>query len=301
MTSDFLDTNGEFINAHGGGMLWHEGTYYWYGECRPAGPSTLNAQIGISCYASTDLVQWENHGAVLRVSDEPGHDLEAGCKIERPKATFCEQTGKFVLWWHHDLKGLGHLGALAGVATADTPTGPFEFIRTFRPSNLMFRDCTLFKDDDGTAYLVFATDDNANLAIAELDSTYLEPTAKTIKCFPGRYMEAPCVFKRNGLYYLIASDCSSWLPNEARSAVAPSLFGPWHELGNPCLGEDAEITFGAQSTYVQPIVGQEDAYLFMADRWRPDALEQSTYLWLPLEFRKTVPHWPDRPFLRQKP
>ena len=26
------DTEGNPINAHGGGILYHEGTYYWYGE-----------------------------------------------------------------------------------------------------------------------------------------------------------------------------------------------------------------------------------------------------------------------------
>lgn len=28
----WLDTDGNPINAHGGGILYHEGTYYWYGE-----------------------------------------------------------------------------------------------------------------------------------------------------------------------------------------------------------------------------------------------------------------------------
>ena len=28
----WTDTAGKPINAHGGGMLFHDGTYYWYGE-----------------------------------------------------------------------------------------------------------------------------------------------------------------------------------------------------------------------------------------------------------------------------
>ena len=31
---EWLDTNNEKINAHGGGILYHEGIYYWYGECK---------------------------------------------------------------------------------------------------------------------------------------------------------------------------------------------------------------------------------------------------------------------------
>ena len=33
------DTDGNPINAHGGGILYHEGTYYWYGEFK--GDSTI--------------------------------------------------------------------------------------------------------------------------------------------------------------------------------------------------------------------------------------------------------------------
>ena len=39
------DNNGVYINAHGGGILFHEGKYYWFGEHKTAGRrgnSTLN-------------------------------------------------------------------------------------------------------------------------------------------------------------------------------------------------------------------------------------------------------------------
>ncbi len=31
---EWLDTNNEKINAHGGGILYHEGIYYWYGNVK---------------------------------------------------------------------------------------------------------------------------------------------------------------------------------------------------------------------------------------------------------------------------
>ena len=49
------------------------------------------------------------------------------------------------------------------------------------------------------------------------------PCPGQLRHFQGRYMEAPRIFKREGLYYLIASDCTGLHPNEARSAVAPDL------------------------------------------------------------------------------
>jgi hypothetical protein len=296
--SPTLDTDGRPINAHGGGFLHHAGLTYWYGECRPPGPSSQNATIGFSCYSSPDLVAWKNEGVVLGVvRDDDSHPLASGCKMERPKVAHCARTGKFVLWWHHDLKGWGHAGALAGVAVADSPTGPFTFLRAFKPNWWMFRDCTLFVDDDASAWLVYASDDNANLVIHRLSDDYLEPTAVAHRVFIGRYMEAPCVFKHEGNYYLVASDCTGWHPNEARSAVAPTLAGPWRELGNPCLGPGAEITFGAQSTYVLPVPGRAGEFIFMADRWVPERMEASDYLWLPITFRRTVPFFPPRPFI----
>lgn len=292
----WLDNNREVLNAHGAGILCHEGRFFLYGECRPAGPSTLNARLGISVYSSSDLLLWKNEGLALSVREEAGHPLEAGCKMERPKVIFNPLTGKFVLWWHHDIKGWGHNGALAGVAVADRPEGPFEFLKVFKPGGCMFRDCTLFQDTDGCGYAVFATDDNANLAIARLSGDYLDTTRIIHRVFPGRYMEAPCLFKRGETYYLIASGCSGWHPNEARSAWAPTVFGPWSEMGNPCLGEGAEITFGAQPTFV--LQRPQGGYIFMADQWKPDQLEDSRYVWLPMEFRQTVPFDPPRPFVR---
>jgi hypothetical protein len=97
-------------------------------------------------------------------------------------------------------------------------------------------------------------------------------------------MEAPAVFMHAGKYYFIGSGCTGWAPNPARSAVADSIWGPWKELGNPCIGKNAEKTFFSQSTYVLPVEGKKDAFIFMADRWNSRNLEDSRYVWLPLFF-----------------
>ncbi len=105
-------------------------------------------------------------------------------------------------------------------------------------------------------------------------------------------MEAPAVFKRKGKYFLIASDCTGWDPNAARLAWAPSMLGPWEELGNPCVGEGAELTFKSQSTYVLQIQGKKDAFIYMGDRWNPDNAIDGRYIWLPLQFNEK-----DHPYL----
>ena len=65
------DTDGNPINAHGGGLLYHEGTYYWYGEYKKGGtilPEWATWECyrtdvtGVSCYSSKDLLNWKFEG-----------------------------------------------------------------------------------------------------------------------------------------------------------------------------------------------------------------------------------------------
>ena len=54
------------------------------------------------------------------------------------------------------------------------------------------------------------------------------------------------------------------------------------ELGNPCKGPDAELTFLGQSTCVLPVQGKKDTLIFMADRWNPKNAIDGRYVWLPI-------------------
>lgn len=129
----------------------------------------------------------------------------------------------------------------------------------------MARDMNLFVDDDGTAYHIYASEENSTLHISKLTPDYLSCSGEYIRAFTGRYMEAPAMFKHDGKYYLIASDCTGWAPNAARSATADSILGEWSELGNPCEGEGADLTFHSQSTYILPMPGRAGEFIFMAD------------------------------------
>jgi hypothetical protein len=294
----WYDTNGEPINAHGGGLLFHQGTYYWYGEFKIAGPEGNKAQFGVSCYSSTDLLTWTNEGIVLPVQDDPTHDLARGCVLERPKVLYNRLTDKFVMWFHLELLGQGYNSARVGVTSGESPTGPFTFQESFRPDGEMARDLTLFADPDdpdGAAYLFCASDDNKTLHIARLRDDYLQTSGQYARVFTGRYMEAPAVCKHEGRYWFIGSGCTGWAPNAARSARAETPFGPWEELGNPCVGPDADTTFGAQSTFILPVAGQPGTFLFCADRWTPENPIDGRYVWLPLEFTAEGPRvrWRD--------
>jgi hypothetical protein len=130
----WLDENQEQINAHGGGILFHEGSYYWVGEYKGVGKTGNKALVGVSIYSSKNLVTWKNEGIALTVVDSMGHDIEKGCILERPKIIFNEKTKKFVMWFHLELKDQGYTAARTGVAVSDNITGPYQFLRSYRPN-----------------------------------------------------------------------------------------------------------------------------------------------------------------------
>lgn len=337
------DNQGVHVNAHGGGILYHDGTYYWYGENKS--DSTSSAMVGIMCYSSTNLTDWNNEGAVLPVvMNDSTSDIVQGCVMERPKVIYNEKTKKFVMWFHLELKGKGYAAARSAVAVSDSPTGPFKYIRSERinPEVLPFdmnetqramldtldaekykewwtpmwyeaihkglfvkrdlrggqmaRDMQLFVDEDGKAYHIYSSEDNLTLQIAELSDDYLTHTGKYVRMAPAGHNEAPAIFKKSdGTYWMITSGCTGWDPNEARMFSAPSIWGPWTQHPNPCRGKKSEITFGGQSTYVLPVPGKKDAFIFMADIWRPKHPSDARYIWLPIQFENGVPYieWMD--------
>ena len=128
------DTEGNNINAHGGGIIFNKGTYYWFGESRLPRSEKDRTKYGVGCYSSRDLVNWKNEGLALRVINDTSSLLQPGCVIERPKVIYNKKTHKFVMWFHHELKGQGYRAALTGVAVSDNVTGPYKYIRSLRPN-----------------------------------------------------------------------------------------------------------------------------------------------------------------------
>ena len=157
------------------------------------------------------------------------------------------------------------------------------------------RDMTLFVDDDGKAYHICSSESNSVIHIAELTDDFLDFSGKYVRAFIGDRMEAPAVFKKDGLYYFMGSECTGWRPNPAHSAVAPSIWGPWTQLGNPCVDADKETTYHSQSTFILPVAGKKDAFIYMGDRWKPENAIDGRYVWLPVEFEdgRFILRWRD--------
>jgi hypothetical protein len=283
----WADTAGNPIQAHGGGVLFVDGYYYFFGENRNADGSFF----AVSAYRSQDLVRWEFVSHVLRESSATELDP---ANIERPKVVYNASTKQYVMWMHWE-NGVNYGEARAAVATSSSATGAYTYRGSLRPlagsgvtdhgkPGYMSRDCTLFVDDDGKGYFVSAANENYDLNIYELAPDYLSIARLAAAPFKGGHREAPALFKRNGVYFLLTSGATGWSPNQAQYATSKSIASGWSAMTN--VG-DAN-TFYSQSTFVLPIQGSAGtAYLYMGDRWAgawSGPVNDSSYVWQAITF-----------------
>ncbi|MBF8193473.1 family 43 glycosylhydrolase [Nonomuraea sp. K274] len=238
----FTDTSGNPLHAHGGGVLKAGAYYYWFGENRNS-DGTFRY---VSAYRSTDLRNWEFRNHVLTQSSAA--ELQVA-NIERPRVIYNAATGRFVMWMHKE-NGRDYGEARAAVAVSDTVDGDYTYLRSFRPLGHMSRDITAFVDTDGAGYMISAADENYDLHIYRLTADYTDVTTLA-RMWDGDHREAPAMFKRDGVYFLLTSGATGWQPNQARYATATSITGPWS--GWQDAGDS--LTFGSQPAYVLPVQG----------------------------------------------
>ena len=274
--TQFTDTSGNGVHAHGGGVLQVGSYYYWFGENR----NTDDTFKAVSVYRSTDLKTWEHRADVLTQSS--ASEL-ASAKIERPKVIYNASTGKFVMWMHKE-NGTDYGEARAAVAVSSTVDGAYTYQGSFRPSGTyMSRDITLF-NDNGTAYMISAADENYDLMIYKLTADFRGVASVVGNFWNDAHREAPALFKRGSTYFMLSSAATGWSPNQAQYATASSMSGPWTGWSN--VGDGT--TYSSQPTYVLPIQGTgTTSYLYMGDRWAGASggkVNDSTYVWLPISF-----------------
>lgn len=263
-----LDSGGNVLHAHGGHIIRAaDGFYYWYGENRLG-------DCYVNCYRSANLKDWENRGCVLHINSEckaerfrANMSLTAknGGKvnIERPKVVYNRTTGKYIMWMHFE-NGTDYSQACCAVASSDTPDGGFIYHGSFNPYGCMSRDCTVFVDGDDTAYFVSAARDNADLHIYRMQADYMNIEALVCRLFTNEYREAPALFHRGGLYYLLSSGCTGWSPNQGGWSRAEHIEGPWTPI-KP-LGD--ETTYRSQPAFVLTDgSGSGERYFYFGDRW----------------------------------
>ena len=274
--TQFHATNGSVLHAHGGGVLKVGSYYYWFGENR----NPNNTFRAVSVYRSTDLVNWEFRNDVLTQSSSAELNV---ANIERPKVIYNSSTGRYVMWMHKE-NGSDYGEARAAVASSATVDGAYTYHGSFRPlGQHMSRDITLY-NDNGTAYMISTADENRDLHIYRLTADYLNVSTLVGNFWNDNTREAPAMFKRGSVYFLLTSAATGWSPNQARYATASSISGPWTGWTNVADG----TTYNSQPAYVLPIQGSSTtSYLYMGDRWAPawgGPVNDSQYVWLPISF-----------------
>lgn len=278
----WLDNRHQRIQAHGGGItVWH-GLYYWFGEDRS--PANDPEKRYVACYLSRDLAHWKFCGQVLALAD-PEH-LGPHWVLERPKVYVNSRTGKFVMYAHLD--DAHYKFARVLVAVSNRIDGPYSYVKSFRPLDEESRDIGQFVDDDGSAYLIFESRPTKGFFIARLVDDFLSVEKTGFVPAP---LEGGALVHYGGLYYVVGSHMTGWKPNPNVYATAPALTGPWTTFRN--LAPAEVNNYGSQSSMLLKIVGsRKTAVIFMGDLWRPQALWDSRYFWMPLQIGEGTMHLP---------
>jgi hypothetical protein len=285
------DIAGEIIDAHDGCLQFFNGRYYLYGTAYGKTDGYTNNSFRV--YSSPDLAQWTLEGELLKERSEGIY--------YRPYVVFNPNTRRYVLWynWYPKL-----WEGRVGVATSDTPWGPFTVVNPnlritgFRPgeTNLFGSrpgDGSLFVDEDGTGYYVYTSiGDGHAIRVVRLKPDYLGPIGKTSNVL-ATDAEAPVLFRRNNLYYVLCGQCCAFCPEGSQVQVftSASPLGPFEARSNiNRRADDTNATIiAAQQTWVTKIPTRgEPVFIWIADRWKssPDGIKGHDFqFWsAPLEF-----------------
>ncbi|BCB91084.1 family 43 glycosylhydrolase [Phytohabitans suffuscus] len=181
-------------------------------------------------FSSTDLVNWTDHGVIL----DHGPDVSWADDSAWAPAV-AAANGRYYLYFSGGAAS-GDTTKQLGVAVADSPTGPFRdalgrpLVRGGQFAGGQAIDPMVFTDDNGQSYLYWGQGVARAVPLGS-DMVSFDP-AQVRVVTPAGYNEAPFVFKRAGLYYLM------WSENDTRSedyrvayATGSSPLGPWTNRG----------------------------------------------------------------------
>ena len=187
-------------------------------------------------FSTVDMVNWTDHGAALRTS-------EIGWSVgDASAAQVIGRNGKFYYYVSTQNRMPGAGGVSVGGLVGDNIRGPYrDVLGKALVTNQMTPsarhswddlDPTVFIDDDGQAYLFWGNNAcywaKLNEDMISLDGQIHVMDVRDASIFGPDFEEAPWVYKRGGLYYMIYA---SGLPESIHYATAPNPRGPWAYRG----------------------------------------------------------------------
>jgi hypothetical protein len=287
----FKDTDGNLMNAHGGGVIKVCDTFYLHGEYFSS-TTTDNNFNGFSMYSSKDLASWKNEGIIL--PQQPSGELGPSRKGERPHIIKCPATGEFVLY-AHAADTTYQADKEVVYATSPTVNGKYTYRGPLKNSSgaiAAHSDMSALSDGD-SAYVI--TESGWVYTLASDCHTWV--SSKQYSAVNGTTggIEAPTVFKAGSTYYWIGSDKTGWRANDDFYSTAPAMTGPWTYRGY--LAPTGKLTWMTQSTWVIPVAGsQGTTYVYWGDHWYGNQDTSNpgrhnnlaTYVFQPLVFNGTA-------------
>lgn len=271
----WFDNRGNIVNAHGACIVEDGGQYYLFGERKS---DQSNAFPGFSCYSSKDLVNWNFENVVLKVQLDG--ILGPNRVGERVKVMKCPATGEYIMFMHAD--DMGYNDPYIGFATCKTINGDYKLQGPllYKGKPVKRWDMGTFQDTDGKGYLLIH-----HGPIYRLSNDYRSIEAEV--AYIKGAGESPAMFKKNGLYYMLYSNLTSWEKNDNFYFTAPKIEGPWTKQGLFC--PKGTLTYNSQTTFVFPLKqGNDTIPMFMGDRWSyPHQASAATYVWMPLQVEGT--------------
>ena len=225
------------------------GKYYIY--------STTDGQPGwggwyYTAYSSSDLKDWTYEGIVLDLKSDQVSWADGNAWAPAIEEKKTKDGYRYYLYFSGNPKNGG--GKQIGVATADSPTGPFTdlghpMITESPTGGGQQIDVDVFTDPvSGKSYLHWG---NGYMAGAELNKDMVSIKKKTLKVLTPEggtlqdyaYREAPYVFYRNGLYYFMWSVDDTGSANyHVAYGTAKSPLGPIQVASDPIVTlQDPEL------------------------------------------------------------
>lgn len=176
-------------------------------------------------FSSENLTAWTDHGTILSQEAVPWGNPSA-YSMWAPDCVY--KNGKYYFFFPNAPKN--GRGFAIGVATADSPEGPFTCLAEPIKGVLGIDPCVLV-DEDGAAYIYWSGMGIRGARLKE-NMVELEVGGQVMEGLPDGFKEGPFAFKRNGWYYLTFP----WVRKENGTetlayAMSKSPLGPWDFKG----------------------------------------------------------------------
>jgi len=236
------------------------GKEYWI---FPTYSAPYKEQTFLDAFSSKDLVTWEKHPHILdTASVHWAHRAMWAPSI-------VEKDGWYYLFFGaNDIQNDSTIGGI-GVARSRSPAGPFtdylghplidKFHNGAQPIDQM-----VFRDGDGSYYIVYGGWGHCNIAHLNTDFTGFVPfpdgsTFREIT--PKGYVEGAFMLIKDGKYYFMWSEGGWTGPDYAVAyAIGKTPFGPFERVGK-ILSQDPRVATGAGHHSVLHAAGSNNWYI----------------------------------------